>query len=252
MRRVFAAFFAIVLLLLGASAVQAAGTVDEVTASVEAATPIPAIVRRRMETTVSAIGAQLLAGRRIADVETARAQQEAIIHEVFDKVLVGYSVEQVSLAVGEVSRVDVRLAPWADVIHAVHVKVAVEGMPTPVEEMARRDLADVGSVFGAGMNGLPVAASDWTNGVLKRSLQQYMDEHLPEFRADFDRCPWPAKLVSIDFRLGWRWYSVRQEDVGLEEGDPWAAGFLESLQTKIGEDLKELGAEDVTYFGFLD
>ncbi len=197
MRRFFAAFFAVVIWLFGASAVQAAGTVDEVTAGVEAAAPIPVIVRRRMETTVSAIGLQLLAGRRIADVETARAQQEAIIHEVFDKVLVGYSVEKVSLSVGEVSRIEVRLAPWADVIHAVHVEVTVEGMPAPVEEMARRDLADVGSVFGAGMSGLPVAASDWTNGVLKRSLQEYMDAHLPEFRADFDVEPGSETRVAL-------------------------------------------------------
>lgn len=197
MRRIFAAFFTVAVLFFGTAAAEAAGTVDEVLADVEAAAPIPTIVRKRMEATVAAIGAQLLAGRRIADVEASRAQQETIIHEVFDKVLVGYSVERVSLAPGETARVGVRLAPWADVIHAVHVDVAVEGMPAPVEEMVRRDLADVGGVFGAGMSGLPVAASDWTNGVLKRSLQDYLDVHLPEFRADFDIVPGTETRVAL-------------------------------------------------------
>lgn len=189
MRRFSAAFFAILVFLFFVQAAEAKGAVEEIATSVTAVSPIPALVRQRMETTVSAIGAQLLTGRRISEVEAERAQQEAIIHEVFDKVLVGYSVESVVLTPGETSRIEIRLVPWADVIRAVHVNVMVEGMPPLVEEMARRDLADVGRVFGEGMQGLPVAASDWTNGVLKRSLQQYLDEHLPEFRADFDVVP---------------------------------------------------------------
>lgn len=197
MRRFSAAFFAVLFLLAFAPFAEAKGTVEEIAASVTAVSPIPAIVRRRMETTVSAIGAQLLAGRRLPEVEAEKARQEAIIHEVFDKVLVGYSVESVSLAPGEISRIEVRLVPWADVIRAVHVDVTVEGMPPLVEEMARRDLADVGHVFGEGMQGLPVAASDWTNGILKRSLQQYMDEHLPEFRADFDVVPGDETRVAL-------------------------------------------------------
>ena len=189
MRRFSAAFFAIAAFFLCLPSVEASGTVEEIAASVTSVSPIPSLVRQRMETTVSAIATQLLVGRRVADVEAGRAREEAVIHEVFDKVLVGYSVESVALIPGKTSRVEIRLVPWADVIHAVHVDVTVEGMPPAVEEMALRDLADVGSVFGEGMQGLPVAASDWTNGVLKQSLRQYMDEHLPEFRADFDVVP---------------------------------------------------------------
>ena len=196
MRRFSAAFFT-ALVLLFAPCAEAKGTVEEITASVTSSAPIPPLVRQRMETTVAAIGTQLLAGRRLSDVEAARAQEEAVIHEVFDKVLVGYSVESVALTPGETARVEIRLVPWADVIRAVRVDVAVEGMPPLVEEMARRDLADVGRVFGEGMQGLPVAASDWTNGVLKRSLQMYMEEHLPEFRADFDVVPGDETRVSL-------------------------------------------------------
>ena len=100
MRRFSAAFFTIWCLLFFAYSVEAKGTVDEIAARVTAVSPIPPIVRQRMETTVSAIGAQLLTGRRLSEVEASRAQQEAIIHEVFDKVLVGYSVESVSLTPG--------------------------------------------------------------------------------------------------------------------------------------------------------
>ncbi len=197
MRRISAAFCIMAASCCCTPTAFAGSTVDDVTASVVADTPIPAIVRQRMETTVTAIGAQLLSGRKISEVEAERQKQEAIIHEVFDKVLVGYTVESVTLTPGEKARVEIRLLPWADVVRAVHVDVLVEGMPPFVEELARRDLADVGSVFDEGLQGLPVAASDWTNGVLKRSLQDYMDAHLPEFRADFDVLPGPETKVSL-------------------------------------------------------
>lgn len=198
MRRISAAFFTAALLFaLGAPRCMAAAVVDEVEARVGAACLIPPLVRARMETTVAALGRQLLAGRRIADAEASRAADEAVIHEVFDKVLVGYSVERVSLAPGETARIDVRLVPWADVIGAVELETRVEGMPPLVETLARRDLVGVARVFEEALAGLPVAASDWTNGVLKRSLGAYMEAHLPEFRADFDVEPGETAKVSL-------------------------------------------------------
>ena len=186
MRRISAAFFLGAWLFFGFNAAMAKGTVDNVEAVVTSSAPIPEIVKKRMENTVAAIASQLIAGRRLSLVEVEKAKEEAVIREVFDKVLVGYSVERVLLTPGENAKVTIWLAPWADVIKDVRVDVAVEGMPPVVEEMAKKDLADVGKVFGSGLDGLPVAASDWTNGVLKKSLNAYMAEHLPEFRADFD------------------------------------------------------------------
>ena len=111
--------------------------------------------------------------------------------------LVGYSVEQVTLTPGEVTVVTIRLIPWAEVIRAVEVEVAVEGMPPLVEGMVRRDLASVDTVFSDSLLGLPVAASDWTNGVLKRSLNEYLASHLPEFRGDFEVTPGPTARVAL-------------------------------------------------------
>ena len=67
----------------------AAGHVDEVAAEVDASVPIPALVQGRMQQSVQAIAEQLLSGRTLSDLTTHQAQDEATIHEVFDKVLVG-------------------------------------------------------------------------------------------------------------------------------------------------------------------
>ena len=110
----------------------------------------------------------------------------ALIREVFDKVLVGYTVTGAEVVPGETARVQVALVPWADRVQTVNVETHVDGMPPEVESMVRQDLAGVEQVFDHALLGLPIAAADWTNGVLKREVNHYLDEHLPEFRADFD------------------------------------------------------------------
>lgn len=95
-------------------------------------------------------------------------------------------MRDVSLQLGDTAEVTVELSPWADQIRTISVETHVEGMPPEVERLVREDLADVSAVFSDALYGLPVAATDWTNGVLKHHLEAYLAEHLPEFRGDFE------------------------------------------------------------------
>lgn len=165
---------------------QASARVDAVTAVVEADSGVPPLVQQRMETSVRVIAEQLLLGRPVADVAADSGTQAEVIRQVFDKVLVGYTVRGVDIEPGENVRVTAHLLPWSDVIRTIEVDTAVEGMPPAVEELVRQDLADVDGVFSDALYGLPVAATDWTNGVLKHHLNDFLAEHLPEFRGDFE------------------------------------------------------------------
>jgi len=165
---------------------EAAGTVESVRTEVSSATHLPATVRARMETSVSVIAEQLLNGHKIEQVTGQKQEYSHIIHEVFDKVLVGYSVAKVEIEPGEQTLVRVELLPWLQRIEKVKLLVAVEGMPENIEKLVRGDLTGLQGVFEDSLSGLPIAAADWTNGVLKHSLNAYMEQHLPEFRADFD------------------------------------------------------------------
>lgn len=186
-----------VLLLFSRPVFAQSFTVETVQAEISAAAVPPELVKARMEKTVSVIGEQLLAGKTISDIQAGKAGYEKIIREVFDKVLVGYSVQNVDILPGEKTEVKVVLLPWAQVINSVDVEVNVEGMPPEVETLIRRDLVGIEQVFLHGLGGLPIAATDWTNGVLKRSLNEFMEQHLPEFRADFDIDPDTKTMVKI-------------------------------------------------------
>ena len=150
-----------------------------------------------METSIEAIAGQLLLGKP-ADMPAADAAKQAVlIREVFDKVLVGYTVTDAEVVPGETARVQVTLVPWADRVQSVAVETQVDGMTPEVESMVRQDLAGVEQVFDRALIGLPIAAADWTNGVLKREVNAYLAEHLPEFRADFDVPAAPAAQVKL-------------------------------------------------------
>lgn len=179
--------FALAFLWLGGGHALASGTIAAVRAEVAAdGEALPPTVRVRMEKSVAAISSQIIEGKAIASYEGRRAADEETIREVFDKVLVGYSVTDVAIEPDEETHVRVTLAPWAERVEAVEVEVSVDGVSPVIGKMAKEDLRGVDTVFRKSLEGLPMAAVDWTNGVLKESLNAYMSEHLPEFRADFD------------------------------------------------------------------
>ena len=181
------ALFAFVFLWMGGGHAFASGTVTAVHAEVVAdGEALPPTVKVRMEKSVAAISSQIIEGKPLSSYEGRRAADEATIREVFDKVLVGYSVTDVAIEPGEETYVRVTLASWANRVEAVEVEVVVDGVSPVIGKMAKEDLAGVETVFRQSLEGLPVAAVDWTNGVLKESPNAYMAEHLPEFRADFD------------------------------------------------------------------
>ena len=158
--------------------------VEETAAIVMGNQPIPSIVRERMERTVAAIAAERMEGRHTADISAA--EEAEIIGAVFDRLLVGYTVTSVTVRPGTRAEVEIRLAPWADTIQSTIVETTVEGMPPEVEELVHADLAGTEQIFSDALIGLPLAATDWAAGALKRRLTAYMEEHLPEFRADYD------------------------------------------------------------------
>ena len=185
--RAFFALFVLAFLWTGGGHALASGTIAAVRAEVAAdGDALPPAVRVRMEKSVAAISSQLIEGKPLSSYEERRAADEATIREVFDKVLVGYSVTAVAIEPGEEAHVRVTLEPWAERVEAVEVEVSVDGVAPVIGKMAKEDLRGVETVFRQSLEGLPSAAVDWTNGVLKESLNAYMAEHLPEFRADFD------------------------------------------------------------------
>lgn len=184
--RIFPCLLAVLLMMICAVPAGASSRVETVRSEVTAAHSLPPLAKARMEKSVEAIASQLLAGQELAQVEAQRVSDEALIMEVFDKVLVGYTVLGVKIQPGAETLVQVNLYPWDTAIEKVVPVITVEGMSPMVEGLVLEDAAGLGDVFSQALLGLPVAAGDWTSGLIKQEVNAYLDEHLPEFRADFD------------------------------------------------------------------
>lgn len=160
--------------------------IEQLTVRVEAASSLPLAVERRMETSVQAIAEQLLLGQRLDAYEERRAADEALIRDVFDRVLVGYTVSHVRIAAGRETALVVTLLPWQDRIETVETEISVESLEPSMVPLVLQDMEGFDEVYTDTLLGLPIAATDWTQGVLKERVQRYLEDHLPEFRADFD------------------------------------------------------------------
>ena len=177
----------ILMFLLLTSSADAAVRIEVVEARVTSEKSLPPMVKERMEESVAAIGKQLILGHNLPITEDWKKHQESTIHLVFNKILVGYTVKQVTIqCYGTEAIINVNLLPWTDTIQNIQVNTEIEGMPEELKHLVMEDLNYVKGVFMDGLKGLPIAATDWTNGILKRRLNKFMEESLPEFRVDFD------------------------------------------------------------------
>lgn len=219
--------------LYGSPAAEAAGrnVVENVRAQVRAEKNLPEPVKERMEKSVAVIAEQLLAGRELSEVSRSHERYEDIILQVFDKVLVGYTVNAVSVDIPAASgdaEVQVFLLPWRDTIRHVQVNVAVEGMSPTAEAMLRRDVEGMEQVFAESLQGLPVAAVDWSHGLLKKQVAAFLQAEAPEFKADFD------VQVAENTRVGVTLYPllpvVRTVDLSMRSDTVLNAGLLTKRQ----------------------
>ncbi|WP_196593089.1 ABC transporter permease [Pectinatus sottacetonis] len=159
---------------------------------------LPVLIKNRMERSVTVIADQLMSGKQFADITDKKIQYENIIKDVFDKILIGYTVSNVNIYFDKSNvYVTINLLPWNDVITNVDVDIKTDGVSADIANLAISDIQGVDELFKNNLCGLPVDAVDWTNGVLKRSLDDFMKIHLPEFRADFEMTPGINTKITI-------------------------------------------------------
>ena len=201
-------------LMLEVHTVQAASEerIESIDVSVSAGS-LPPAVGKRMEDSIRVIASQLMDGKTIKAAEESKEHDASLIHEVFDKLLVGYTVEDVKVVPGRTASIQVSLIPWDYIIQRTVVSVDVEGMPDEVRTMVLHDAKGLEMVFDSVMTGLPTAAADWTNGVLKHNVDSFMNEHLPEFRADFE--VEPDEITKVHVVLYPRLPVVRTTDLSM-------------------------------------
>lgn len=170
--------------------VSAAGTtIDTITVSVttvDGAQAPPARIAKRMAASVTTVGEHVLLGRKVSEIAAGQDSYERIIKEVFDRILVGYSVEHVRINPDVNTGIILELVPWGEVVREVVLEVDYGSVSPELAALIKADMGDVEERVNNILVGLPIDAVDWAGGVSKTVIQEVLAEQLPEFRSNFD------------------------------------------------------------------
>lgn len=179
-------------------AIAGPAVIENVTVSVKSnEAPPPPRAAKRMEASISVIGQNVLIGKKVDELNDKRSAYENLVKEVFDRVLVGYSVQSVRINSGTTTAIDVTIAPWGDVVKDVALEINFVGLSPEVAAMARKDLGDIEDAVNNVLVGLPVDAVEWAGGVSKSVIREMLAQELPEFYAAFDIIPGPRTVVKL-------------------------------------------------------
>ena len=158
---------------------------------------IPPIVRDRMEFSVKTIGEQLFEGMELPVTREWKSMQEKTIATVFDKVLSGYSVDNVQIDFDTMTVIHVHLIPWENRINRVEFKLQLENLDPKIATLVKKDLEGVDELFYDSLNDLPIAVTDWISGTIKRQLESFEQARIPEYRLEFNIEPGDITRVEL-------------------------------------------------------
>lgn len=192
------ALFALLLGLTARAAIAASDPkVERIGVRLESTSYLSGVMRARIEASVARVAERMVAGRPIAQVEEARSEYEGIIAEVFARILTGYRVEGVELAVGPETRVTLRLSPEGARVGSVRFSARLSGLSDPARTFFERDLAASYDSFAGIFTDVPVAAFAWAEPILTAGLMEAFGARFPGFRLEVVLTPAPILEVEL-------------------------------------------------------
>ena len=143
-------------------------------------------VLRRMSESVKTIGEHLLLGRSTIDVATRRDYYERLVRDVFDRVLIGYTVEKVEIDPARTTKIRLSVIPWGDTVRNVKIRVDYSGIAPEAIALVKQDMGKLEMEIQAALVGLPIDAVDWATGVARELIREILLRQLPEFHFSLD------------------------------------------------------------------
>lgn len=186
--------------LFAPGAAAASDTVDHIKVQIAAGSTAqspPARIVKRMSASVNTIGENVLLGHSIAGIEAQKSSYENLIREVFDRILVGYSVQQVLISPGETTLISVVVTPWGDVVTDVALEVDFGNIAPEIAGMIGQDLGNIEERIHEVLIGLPIDAVEWAGSISKSMVRELLADQLPEFRANLEVVPGTRTVVKL-------------------------------------------------------
>ena len=178
----------------------AGNTVDSITVQVipsDAVLTPPARIAKRMSASVSTIGESVLLGHQVTEVADKKSSYEKLVREVFDRILVGYSVKDVTISPGIVANIRVEVIPWGEVVNDVLLEVDYGTLSPELIKLIKQDMGNIEEQINDVLIGLPIDAVEWAGSVSKSVIREHLSSQLPEFRSNLEVIPGAQTIVKL-------------------------------------------------------
>lgn len=188
-----------VMVLAGACNVFAA-PVSHVSVDVTAIeTPMPPLVQKRVSASIQTVGNHIFINQDDGAIQNQYASYERTVTDIINRVLIGYTVEDIRITPGPDTHLAVRIRPWGETIKKVNITVDYGSLPLMGWQAADKDLIGVRAFVENLLLGLPVDSLDWANGTIRSVMENELSAMLPEFYPHITITAGPETDVKIYF-----------------------------------------------------
>lgn len=173
-------------------------TVESIAVSVSSEqAPPPDRVAKRMAASIKTIGEHLVIGHKVSEIDSGRASYEKLVKEVFDRVLVGYTVSDVAIEPGQITNIKVSLEPWGETVKTVKLEIDFQHFSPEIAALIKQDMGNVQDKVGEVLIGLPIDAVEWAGAVSQSLIREKLAAQLPEFYTNLEIVPGVQTVVKL-------------------------------------------------------
>lgn len=142
---------------------------------------MPPLVQKRIAASLETVGNHVFVGRDDGDIRRDLRDYDRTVNDIMNRVLIGYTVEDMHIEPGPETVIHVTVRPWGDTIQSVQVQMDYGALPPLGTKLARQDVAQARGMIENLLIGLPVDALDWANGAVQHVMENQLEQMLPEF-----------------------------------------------------------------------
>ena len=160
---------------------------------------VPPLVQKRIAASIQTIGNHVLLNQDSDAVQENKESYKRVMYDIVNRVLIGYTVDDIQIAGSREAVVDVHIRPWGQTIQSVRVDVDYGALPALGQTLANADAANISAYAENLLAGLPLDALEWANGAVKQVLEQELEARLPEFYPHIVIEPGKTAVVHVYF-----------------------------------------------------
>jgi hypothetical protein len=154
-------------------------------------------VQKRIAASIQTVGNHVLLQHDDDDIRQHMGDYERTVNDIVNRVLIGYTVERLTITPGPDTGMVVEIRPWGETIHSVQVTIDYGSLPPMGQDLANRDLTGAQTLVENLLIGLPIDALDWANGAVKSVMETELETMLPEFYPHIVIIPGTAASVHV-------------------------------------------------------